>query len=365
MQFFHQKPDEKAAENKEEHVLEYRNIEETIAKNIVPKDADESIGNSTDYPGCDQETTPECFTNDVNDIPVPGHQAMPDSTEKEAKLPERCSELQEDDLKRLLIKIFHYGYQNATHIREYLETDVAIRNDIQNFLDVKIIEHERYYFHTDSSLKRLAELTGENFRSLKKSAVFYDQYQSLSLPDIDEEIGYSLVLEEVCKDSIYDVEDRVSNKNPNYQKSLKIRYQSRSSLTPDFLTIVRKNNQRNCLLFHILPTHEPFIIGEKRRRYFAVIDAYQVWLRNTEKKEKWLKKLKLDVPVGGIAVVLIVPYETHLFNDVQTRLKANIALVATTREQLLKAPATILRKCFVKTSGQGTGNAINSDSNPQ
>ena len=244
--------------------------------------------------------------------------------------------------------IFKYGCLGARQISKVLSKK-SIRQ--WDELEAVVVQGEPVYFHTEASLRTYGELSGDAHQEMKKKAVFSHQVKIEMMPDILAENAILLAYEGAAK-QVLPIYDWLSSKNPRRNRSIKIpRCDGKhESLAPDLAIIFEKQRRQYCLIIEMLPAYSAYIPGEKSKLYWDTIGVYHAFLAAPEEREKWAKKVKLEVEADDIAVVLIFATKsTALVLDLVHKLgrsEIQTPIYLGRMEDVLKKPFSCWYSCY-------------------
>lgn len=131
----------------------------------------------------------------------------------------------------------------------------------------------------------------------------------------------------------------------------------RGSLSPNGTITIAKKSQRLCLILNLLPPFSAYLIGERRDKYSGIVNAFSLWLSDTEKVAKWIRKMKLYVATEELAVALVFPKESEdVIGDLTKKMadeEIHTPIYLTSYDELLKKPLSCwsinINKHFFKT----------------
>ncbi len=226
-------------------------------------------------------------------------------------------QLSHEEKKRIYTLIFKYRFLSFAQICSILGTQKAEKLAKNMRLEIVESSSEKFFFCSKESIEEFASLTGDSAKDLMKEPVFSQKIKEEDkqfLPGVKREIDILLALEKTYEeDGKCQLYDWVSANNPMKKRWLSMKRcdVSRGSLDPDFLAVLNKKGQRLCLIFVLLPAFHAYMAGEKVKKYWDSITAYNAWLSKEELVEKWIRRLKLYLAVSDIGAAFVLPNQSQ------------------------------------------------------
>lgn len=226
-------------------------------------------------------------------------------------------ELKDEEKRRIYTLIFKYRLLSFAQICGMIGSQKAEKVARNMRLEIVVNAGEKFFFCSKESIEEFASLTGESTKDLMKEPVFLQKIKEEEkqfLPAVKREIDILLALEKACEeDGKYQLYDWVSAHNPMKKQRISMKRcdVSRGSLDPDFVAVLSKKGQRLCLIFDLVPAFHAYMAGEKVKKYWDSITAYNAWLSKEELVAKWIKRMKLYLAVSDIAIALIFPNQSQ------------------------------------------------------
>ena len=295
---FWKKQDDKDEENPESYITNFydENVESSSQKNITFSKKEHDDMSKEEHKTV-SEISPIEDSKDVKESLISGTQ----------------NTFSNDDLILcFLTTMLKYGCLTVRHVEKIFAKETSLPAVLKESLDIIPREGKECYFLTEKSLQLYMQTTGIARKELGKKIPFYEQFAKNNLSQILYEIDILLAFENAFRQGEkYLLFDWLSSHNPRKKKMLKIRKckSKRGSLSPSPVIVLKKNEQKCCLIFDTLSCHPALVPGEKLLKFITLIENYHFWLSQLEKIATWIKKRKLYVSVDSIAVMLLLPKE--------------------------------------------------------
>ncbi len=267
------------------------------------------------------------------------------------ELPIMWESLDTNDI-RFLTFLVKYGCLSSS-LREMILADQSpLKPCLRSVLQIVSEKGNEIYFLTEKSLQLYLQATGIPARDVAGKILFCEHFPQERLTQILQEIEILLAFEMACqqeKDCF--LFDWLSPYNPRKKRMLKIRKPDgkRGSLKPGPVVVVKKNEQKCCLIFDKISCHSAFVPGERLAKFEAILKGYHGWLSAPEKVSQWVKKRGLYVSTEAVVVALLFPSEhknmlhdlIHICEDLQI----NTAIYFADRNSFLEKPFTCWQAC--------------------